>query len=282
MGKLKATNQLDNQSIIKTIDYIMKTKIILLGLFSLILILTTGCQKENDSIENIINHNNAKLKRILLYSSINSNEAICIIEEYEYDEEDRIRKVSSPLYEEGEITGIIKYDLYEYNSKGQLARIENYNANSNSPTGFINLKNYIYTYSEDGKKEKEFIEYPIISSSEYSIYKYSKYKLTRIEKYGDIDELESYVVNEYDSSGSLIKETTFGQDDQPYLVTQHIHRNGLNVQSDVFAGEDVKFHVREIIYTYDENNNLLIKESNELLSYSSMMSNVLRYEYFED
>lgn len=260
---------------------IMKSKKILLGLLSLTFILICSCQKENDSFENIINQNGAKLKRILLYSSIDSEAPISIVAEYEYDEEDRISKVSSPMYQDGEIVGTIKYDLYEYNSQGQLIKIENFNANSNSPTGFINLKNYIYTYSDNGKKEKEYIEYPQIGSFEYSLYKYDKGILTRIEKYGNSDNLESYIINEYDNSGKLVKETSFGKDNQPFSYTQHSYENGLIVQSDVFAGEDMKEHVREIINTYDENNNIIIKEFNELSPYSSTLSCVFRYEYFE-
>jgi len=260
----------------------MKPKNKLFGLLSLTIILIFSCQKENDSFENILNQNSAKLKQIMLYSSIDSEYPISIVAEYEYDEEDRISKVSYPMYQVGEIVGTIKFDLYKYNSQGQLIRIENFNANGNSPTGFINLKNYIYTYSGDGKKEKEKIEYPQIGSFEYSLYKYNKGKLSRIEKYGKSDNLESYIINEYDNSGSLIKETSFAYDDKPFSNTQHLYTNGLNVQSDVYLDEDTKEHVREIFKTYDENKKLIIKESNELSPHSSMMSHVLRYEYFED
>ena len=41
-------------------------------------------------------------------------------------------------------------------------------------------------------------------------------------------------------------------------------------------------HMREIIKTYDDNNNLIILESNELYMLSSAMSCVLRYEYYEE
>jgi len=258
----------------------MNPKQLLLLIFSAIIIFASSCQKDDDSFENGINQNGAKLKRILLYSSIDSKDPISIIDEYEYDEENRISKVSSPMYQDGEIIGTIKYDLYEYNSKGQLIRIENFNANSNSPTGFINLKNYIYTYSDKGKKEKEKIEYPQIGSFEYSVYKYDNGKLTKIEKYNNSDNLESYIINEYNNSGNLIKETSFGIDNQPYSYTRHSFENGLNIQSDVFSGKDMKEHVREMVRTYDENNNLIILESNELSLYSSMMSHVLKYEYF--
>ncbi len=260
----------------------MKPKQLLLTIFSAIIIITSSCQKDDDSFENGINPNGAKLKQILLYSSIDSQDPISIINEYEYDEENKIRKVSSPMYQDGEIVGTTKYDLYKYNSQGQLIRIETFNANSNSPTGFINLKNYIYTYSDKGKKEKEKIEYPQIGSFEYSLYKYDSNKLTKVEKYDNSNNLEGYIINDYDNSGNLIKETSFSGDNQPISYTQHTYKNGLNVQSDVFAGENMKEHVREILRTYDDNKNLIIQESNELSLHSSMMSHVMKYEYFEE
>jgi hypothetical protein len=39
--------------------------------------------------------------------------------------------------------------------------------------------------------------------------------------------------------------------------------------------------MREIIRSYDKNNNLSILESNELVAYSSASSYILKYEYFE-
>ena len=258
----------------------MKTKRFLLGLFSLIFIITSSCKNENDTIDSITNPKNAKLKRILGYSSVDSDKPNNILEEYEYDEKNRVSKVSSPAYQDGKIVGIIKYDLYEYNSKEQLEKITSYNANTNSATGFINLINYNFTYSNDGKKEKQYIEYPQIGSFEYLLYKYSNDRLVKIEKYGNTNQLESYVMNEYDNSGSLVKETSYGKDNQQYSYTHHLYENGQIVQSDVFAGKNI--HIREIFRTYDENNNLIILESNELSLVSSSVSYVLKYEYFEE
>ncbi len=95
------------------------------GLFVFIFILTSGCQKVDDSTFINTIQENAKLKCVLLYSSIDSDEPISVVEEFEYDEKDRIGRVSSPMYQDGVIVGTIKYDLYEYNSKGQLERIMN-------------------------------------------------------------------------------------------------------------------------------------------------------------
>ena len=62
---------------------------------------------------------------------------VSIVEEYEYDSLDRISRVSSPMYDDGEIAGTISYELYEYNADGQLIRKSNFNSNVNAPTGFI-------------------------------------------------------------------------------------------------------------------------------------------------
>ena len=258
----------------------MKTKRILLGFFSLIFIITSSCKKENESTVSNVNQKNAKLKRILVYSHSDSDKPVNILEEYEYDQ-NRVSKVSFPAYQDGKIVGIIKYDLYAYNSKEQLEKITIFNANINSPTGFINLINYSFTYSNDGKKEKQYIEYPQIGSSEYLLYKYSDDRLVKIEKYGNTNQLESYVVNEYDNSGNLVKETSYEKDNQQYSFTRHLYKNGLNIQSDEFSGKNME-HSREIFRTYDENKNLIMLESNELSLFSSMMSYVLKYEYFEE
>lgn len=257
----------------------MKFKRLLIGFLSLISILS--CEKDNDIRQIEGNVENARLKRILLYSSVDSEEPICIVDEYEYDSLDRISKVSSPWYMDGEIVGTIKYDSYKYNSIGQLERISNYNANLNSPTGFINLKNYIYTYSNDGLKIKELIEYPQISSFEYSLYNYSDNQLIKMEKYDDEDELETYTKYEYNNIGGLIKEISYSADDVEFLVVINTYVNGLNTLTEVYTGnQDNK--IREINKTYDPNGNLIMAESNELMPYSSLLSHVLKYEYYED
>lgn len=256
----------------------MKTKILFLVLSSLIIY--SCCDFENDEYTY---QKNAKLERVLLYETIELNEPGYIIEEYSYDNKDRIKKVTCPQYDENsKIIGIVWYNEYYYNSKGQLSEIKNYNTNLNSSTGFINLRNYIYTYSTDGKKEKEYIEYPLSTSFEYSLFFYENQQLIKTEKYDNLDKLEKYIVYEYDDSGMLTKENLyFPSDNEPYTITVHKYVNGLNIKTDIFLYEDMK-HAREIIRSFDKNDNLIILESNELESISSMMSHVLKYEYFEN
>jgi hypothetical protein len=255
----------------------MKASWSLFGTFILFVFISSSCQK--DQSNSALNQGNAKLKQILLYSKIDSEEPISIVEEYEYDDKGRISKTSSPMYDNGVIVGTIKYNLYEYNSSDQLVKISNFNANLNSPSGYINLQNFIYSYSADGKKIKESIENLNGIISEYSVYEYKDNQLVKIKKYSN-NALESYTENQYDKSGKLIKESLFAADGQGISYTIHTYSGFLQVKSDLFIYQnDTQY--RSIKRTFDDNNNLTTLESNELSLCSNMMSFVFRYKYYE-
>ncbi len=254
----------------------MIPKKLFIGLTGLVFLMLASCSKDQISYEA-----GARLKSILLYSSPDDDRPISIESEYEYDSQGRISRISSPMYDDGKIVGTISYDLYEYNSEDQLVKICNYNANLNSPTGFINLKNYFYTYSEDGKKEKELIEYPLIGSSEYTLYKYSRDKLIKAEMYGPDGILEYYTVNDYNRAGQLSKETRYGSDNKASSYIIHHYLNGLNTESETFSTHNGAEAVRRVKRTYDKNDNLITLETVELSPLSSAMSYVLKYIYFE-
>lgn len=244
---------------------------------SLMLFVLLSCQKDDSDINST--QANAKLKQVLLFSNIDSQDPISIVEEYEYDDHGKISKVSSPMYDNGTIVGTIKYDLYEYNSSGQLRKIINYNANLNSPTGFINLKNTSFNYSTDGKKIKETIEYPLGGIIEYSEFEYQNGLLSTIKKYSG-NHLENYTEFQYDKSHKLIRETFYASDDQCISYTIHSYTGALQTKTDIYT-YPTNAHYRSINRTFDKNNNIIILESKELSLYSSMMSHVLRYKYFK-
>jgi len=175
------------------------------------------------------------------------------------------------MYDSGEIIGISYYDLYEYNTKGQLATITTYV--NNIYNGFQILKTKTYSYTSNGKIEKE-----LNSTKEYTLYKYNKGLLAETEKYGNKDDLEFYILNEYDQHNQLTKETMYASDNVEISYTLHIYTNGLLYKSDVYDANNSE-HLREIKRTYDNENNLIILESNELAWYSSLGSFVNRYEY---
>ena len=252
----------------------MKIKKLSPGLLGLVFTISLSCQTNDEFIDRKSNPENARLKRVLLYSSINSDKPVNVVEEYAYDDLNRISKVSTPTLEDG----LMKYDVYEYNANGQLVKIMNHNANINSPTGFINLKNYSFSYDDAGKKEKESVEYPQTGDFEYTLFVYNYKKLVKTEKYNSKNELETYVSFEYNDEGELFRETAYTSDHKPYSITTYAYANGLNTKTDIYAGKDME-HVREIIKTYDEHDNLIVLESNELVIYSALMDHVLKYEY---
>jgi len=230
----------------------------------LIFMLLLCCQKENEILPE-----NARLKEILHCSSLNMNETIWYAEEYEYNKLGQISKVSTPTY----------YNLYDYNSSGQLIKITNYYSNSTAPTGSIILKIYTYFYSDDGKKEKEYIEYPQINSSEYSLYIYKEERLEKIEKYDYSNELTDYTLYEYDALDQPVREIVYSSNNMPFRWTINTFSNGLMIKSEIYRDENLELKWREIKRTFDVNKNIKILESIEG-PYGSSISYVLRYVYY--
>lgn len=252
----------------------MNTNHIKLCLGLLLILSLLSCQKQADLTPA---PGDAKVKRILLYFSLDSDNPTSIIKEFEYDDNWKISKTSSPMYQDGKIVGTISYDLYYYNNSDLLIKKENLNANLNSPTGFINLINYYYTYSEDGNLTKETIEYPIIGQRKDIIYEYEENRLTGTKYYNEKNQLESYVLNHYDKYDRLITEECYASDDRLISTTTNSYNGQLLVKSDIYLGDT---HWREIKRTYDSNNNLLMLESKEIVAYSSALSYFHKYEYY--
>jgi len=128
-----------------------------------------------------------------------------------------------------------------------------------------------YSYSDDGKKIKENIERPEIGN-QYKLFTYTNKRLTRIDIYGESDELDDYILLEYDDSGNLVKETRYNKDGVPKSYIRHEFDNGVNVRS--YDGSS------EFIKTYDENNNLILLEEFHGAG-SSRMNFKFKYEYYD-
>jgi hypothetical protein len=281
----------------------MKTNKLLI-LFILNVFFFSSCEKnemDNNSVirdyrvNDVLYSKNANLKQVSVQygnCGINSGTIWYLEQEYEYDDMGRISKVSRPMYEDGKIKGVISYDIYVYNDKYQLEKIAYYNANLYA--GFLNLQTHIYSYDKDGNKLKTLIEYPVISKTDSVLYFYEKDRLVRENKYdsGPFESygvmyinggLVSYIEYEYDSYDNLVKETTYsGTDNSPLLISNHSYQNGLNVKTEVFTYYNIigKTKLREIRRYYDENDNLIYLESNEVSMLSSTMGFVAKYEYY--
>ena len=242
----------------------------LFGIISLLIIIASACEKKENT-PTCSYPKNAKLKRIVNCGYIETDcptkecdDIVRIEKEYEYDSKGRLEW--ELFHPKGE------YLLYKYNSKDQLAKIEYYGEykDDNLPYQIIT-----YTYSDDGKKIKENIEY-VNSNNQYKLYKYSDNRLTRIDIYEESDELNDYILDdyillEYDDSGNLVKEAVYNYDGVLRYNIQHEFENGLNVRTYENGNEFVK--------TYDENDNLVFLE--EFRGAGSSKTNAkFKYEYF--
>lgn len=238
------------------------------GLLFLVLL---SCHKEDDILPM-----NARLKQVLLYDSINAKEPTLIEEEYEYNKLGQISKVSYFYFD----NHFIKYDLFEYNSIGQLIKITDYNANSDSPTGYILLMTYSYTYSSEGKKIKETIG---ADGREYNLFFYTEGRLSRIENYGYYekpDALLKYRIFEYDDSGQPIREVLYGHDNVPFEWTINTFSNGSMVKTEIYIDENLENNRRKIYRTFDKNKNLKIVETYEGPYSSGVGHKICKYIYF--
>lgn len=237
------------------------------------ILLVSGCEKE----QSYSGQSNARLKQEFLYN-IDSQTMIGIVKEYEYNDEGKIIRTSTPMYENGSITGTISYNQYEYDSSGRLSKITNYNANINSPTGFINLSNLIYEYY--GKlKTKESVEYPVSGIKEYTNFEYIADRLTISKKFSN-NKPESFTQYLYDNSGRLTKELMYTSDGQCLNYTIHTYSGSLQVKSDFYTFSDNVLY-RSITRTFDEGNNLINLQSKEMVPSSSQMSFVMKYIYYQ-
>jgi hypothetical protein len=250
----------------------MKKPFLLKCVICAAILLVSACEKE----QSYTPQENARLKQEFLYN-IDSQTMIGLVKEYEYNDQGRISRTSTPMYENGSITGTLSYNLYDYDSSGRPVKITYYNANNNSPTGFINLSNLTYEYSGDFKT-KESIEYPASGIKEYTNYEYISGRLTVSKKYAN-NKLESFIQYLYDNSGRLTKELTYSSDGQCLSYTVHTYSGSLQIKSDFYTFSN-KVLYRTITRTYDEGNNLINLESREIVPSSSMMSFVMKYIYY--
>ena len=242
----------------------MKKKWSLAGCCLLFLFLS-HCRKENDILPE-----NARLKLVLSFHNLIETVPMDTSEVFEYNKSGQISKVSYRY----------NYDLYEYNSTRQLIKITNYHANGNSPTGYITLKIYSYTYSGEGKKVKETIEYPMINSFEYNLFLYTEGRLHKIENHDKSDVLINYTIYEYDDKGQPVREVLYAGNNMPFRWTFHSFSNGLNVRTVIYADEILENMVREYKRTFDINKNLKILETFQGPASSQVGNGVNRYIYF--
>lgn len=227
----------------------------------------------NDEVPQRLSLNNARLKRVVpsSFDSVYSGKV------YEYNSDGKLARISDCMYNGTEVTDTLEYNIYQYDQEDQLVLTSSFTANKNAPSGFINLQTQVYIYSKEGKLEKSITYYPVISQSEYNLYKYKNNMLDRKEHYGTSGVLESYMTYTYDKVGKLILERYYAANNQLVNYIQHSFTDGLNTRSVTFSATGEA--LRKVINTYDSNYNLIRSESKELVSYSSRSDFTAQYEY---
>ena len=282
----------------------MNTKNLISTMLFVFLFLLLSCEKKatdnnnnetGNNIKNEVNNNfdtavihdyrvndvlypkNAKLKQI-----ISNKYGEYVDSYYEYDDFGRINKVSHPMFEKG--IGIRDYEIYVYDDKSQVGKIMYYIYHNISET-------YIHSYDNNGNKLKTLIEQ--WNQTDSILYFYEENRLVR-EDYYDSGPFESYgimYVNggfvgyteyEYNNQGDLVKENNYSRTSAPLSFSVHSYRNGLNVKTMIYVYYNVigKTKLREIRRYYDENDNLIYLESQELSGLSSSISYSQKYEYY--
>ena len=241
-----------------------------------IVISFSNCSKETIEI------NTAKqpdgtgvLKKMITVSDRGSIEAKTTTD-YEYFGNGKLKKTCY-FHDDGII---LSYSNYEYNSDDRLDRIVDFTANSNETSGYLNLATHKFEYSNNDLKSKETIYYPVIGTSEHITFEYnSKGNLTKKAFFNSDNELLRYIIFVYDEFGNILKETSFSNNDEQTGETLHYYHNNMLYKSDVYILGNDKVHLEQILKTYDNNNNLIMLQSNILWKASSRSSMVLKFIY---
>ena len=252
----------------------MKNIIITFLLFAGVLF--SNCEKETFEI-NTQKQTMGKgvLKQMITVSDVNSNEAQTVTD-YEYFDNGNLKKTSYS-HSDG---AILSYSNYEYNSENQLELIVDYTANSNETSGYLNLRTHEFEYLNNDLKSKETINHIVIGTSEYITFEYNNEdELIKESFYNTDNQLNNYYTFKYDEFGNILKGTTYSNTDEQTGETLHYYRNNMLVKLDVFILGKDKVHLEEIFKTYDDNNNLVMLQSNILWLASSRSSSVLKYLY---
>ena len=256
---------------------IMKTNwsLVLAGLLFLVLL---SCHKEKDILPEP-----ARLKQVMLYGSLYETEPMRIEEQYEYNILGQISKISYYYYD----TGPLEHARYEYNSKGQLIKIKHYNGNDTLSETALYQSNS-FTYSSEGKKDKETIEQRGGFVKGYNLFFYSGERLSRIENYsnegiyGDI--LIFYTIFEFDDYGQPVREVLYwGSTNIPFKWTINTFSEGLNVKTVIYKDEnfeDPENMIREFKRTFDADKKLKILETFQGHASTNVGNFVYKYIYF--
>jgi len=156
--------------------------------------------------------------------------------EYIYDKSNRISRINYGV-------DIYAYEIYQYNTKGELEKISSYYQPPDLGLGHT----YVYSYDTNGNKVKEQINFTDNRETVDNLYKYSGGKLTKQEHY-EGKQMTFYKVYEY-KGDLLLKEKFYVPGEKDFNTTEYFYKEGILVY--LLAGW------RDERYYYDRNDNLI-------------------------
>ena len=187
--------------------------------------------------------------------------------EYKYDESNRISRIDYGV-------DTYAYEIYQYNTKGELEKISSYYLQNLSLGHTV-----VYSYDAKGNKEKELIDYTDNRETVYNLYKYSDGKLTKQEHY-EGNKQTHYIIYEY-KGDKLVKEKFFVPSEKDFVTTEHFYEEGLLVYSITYSGNPESGFGHDERKYYDKNDNLIKTVSNipGLSSMSGATAFYVTWEY---
>jgi len=236
----------------------MKTKNLFVMMIFVFPIIFVGCGKnemddgdfdfklDDYRVENVLYPKDGKLKRI--YQVFDNSRILNV--EYSYDNLGRISR-SDRGSESGN-----SYEIYLYNTKGQLESILSYWQYLDNPPNLSQTINY--SYDIDGNKVKEQYEWEdlnFVMQSRYILYHYNGNKLMRQENY-EKGQLYNYSVYEY-KGDKIAKEKIFTPESNDYGTRDYYYDQDLLIYSILYVDNPKSGFVSDDRRYYDRNDNLI-------------------------
>ena len=182
--------------------------------------------------------------------------------EYQYDELNRISRINYG-------DDIYAYDIYQYNTKGELEKNYSYYLENPPVLGHT----VFFSYDDKGNKVKELKEFTDNRQTVYDLFQYSNGKLVKQEHY-EGNKQTFYRIYEY-KGDKLVKEKFYVPGERGFSTTEHFYEEGLLVYT--YAGW------RDERNYYDRNNNLVKRVANVPYLSSSLNATefyiIWEYEY---
>ncbi len=183
------------------------------------------------------------------------------------------RALKKEIYSPDSVS-LIEYDLYDYDSTGELAREYQFRSNLDSPTGFLLLRVKSYSYSQ-GRLVNLLDSSPQAGYAEEYKFDYDKQNLIRTTQYSRGVLVQTSVCTYL--KGTLTKESFFDPRGHLFKHVDYIYRDTRLVETRLFRGASEPFKV--IRYTFDSAGRLITEDHRITDSFSSESPHVVRYTY---